>query len=106
MLEPFYHLNTYDLLNRKKTMKVKHTFCSLQDACEQLTYQYMPYDIFNMVWDQILPCERYIYEDIDHDQEYAFLFSEFVHKGSYKRNKRKKSLKVNKAFRLVYLDEE
>ena len=106
MLEPFYHLNKYDSLNRKKTMKVKHTFDSLQDVCEELTYQYMPYDIFSLVWEQLTPYDRYIYEDVDHDQEYSSLFSEYVHKGSYKRRNRKKSLKVNKAFRLMYLDNE
>ena len=91
MLLSFCHLNRYDLLNRKKTMKVKHTFDSLQDVCEELIYQYMPYDIFSLVWEQIIPYDRYIYEDVDHDQdhEYSSLFSEYVHKGSYKRRNKK-----------------
>tara|TARA_Y100000389_G_C16973910_1_gene276994 strand:- start:108 stop:443 length:336 start_codon:yes stop_codon:yes gene_type:complete len=106
MLEPFYHLNRYDSLNSKKTMKVKNTLHSLQDVCEELTYQYFPYDIFSLVWEKIIPYDRYIYEDIDHDQKYSFMFSEYVYKGSYKRKNKKKSLKVNKAFRLMYLDDD
>lgn len=106
MLESFYHFNKYDFLNRKRTMKVKSTCSILQDVCEELTYQYMPYDIFSLVWEQIAPYDRYIYEDVDHDYEKYFLFSEYVHKGSYKRKNKKKSLKVNKAFRLMYLDDD
>ena len=87
-------------------MKVKQTFNSLQDICEELTYQYMPYDIFNLVWEQITPFEKYIYEEVNHDNEYSFLFLEYVNKGSYKRKNKKNSLKVNKAFRLMYLNND
>lgn len=106
MLEPFYHLNRYDSLDRKKIMKVKQTFNSLQDVCEELTYQYMPYDIFNLVWEHIAPLDRYIYEEVDQDKEYSSVFSDFVNKGSYKRKNKKKTFKVNKSFRLMYLDDE
>lgn len=106
MLEPFYHQNKYDSLNRKKTMKIKQTFSSLQDVCEELTDQYMPYDIFSLVWNQIAPYDKNIYEEVDHDREYSFLFSEYVNKGSYKRKNKKKSLKVSKSFRLMYLNDD
>lgn len=106
MLEPFYHLNRYDSLNRKKKMKVIQTLNSLQDVCEDLTYQYMPYEIFSLVWDNIEPFDRYIYEEVDHDKEYSSIFSDFVKKGSYKRKNKKKTLKVNKSFRLFYLDDD
>lgn len=107
MLEPFYHDNRFDFLNKKTIMKANYTYESVNSVCENLIEKHMPFHIFNIVWNHITPFDRYIYEEVDYDEEYSYLCADFVTKGAFKKKNRKKpALKVGKAYRLVFWDDE
>ena len=80
-------------------MNAYKTFTSLTQSCESLIYKRMPYQVFNIVWDNIDRVDKYIYEDYD---EYC-IYDDYVDKGPSKKTNKKHRLKINKAIRYMRL---
>lgn len=87
------HTNIYERLRYIDVMKKKDTY----DTFNEIDHgPYIPYDIFLLIWNQILPEDRVIYEAEDTE----FLYDDVVVKGSRKYSKTKKQkTKIRKAVR-------
>ena len=103
MLDIFFDYNQFDELHPRQSMNAHKTYRTINDVCEHLILQHMPYHVFDIMWRGIDRFDRYIYEEIDDDIDDLY-YTDYVHKGSYKNNKKKnKRLKINKAIRYMSL---
>lgn len=100
--------NYYSPLVRQKTMHSQCTYQSIHDVCQSLINEYIPYDLFKLIWKELDIYDKIIYDDDEiENQEVEHLYAEFVAKGAYKYGKNnKKRTKLRRSVRYKWFDAE
>lgn len=97
-----YPYNIFNNLREQSTMKKSNTFFSVSDISEELTDKNIPFDVFSLIWNYIDDTDRIIYGDESIEDVYV----DYVTRGSYKRHKQKKRIKLGKSVRIGFLYED
>ena len=108
MLDINYDQNYYSPLVCQKTMNSQCTYQSIHDVCQSLINEYIPYDLFKLIWNELNIYDKIIYDDDEiENEEVEHLYAEFVAKGAYKYGKNnKKRTKLRKSIRYKCFDDE
>lgn len=75
--------NYYSPLVCQKTMNSQCTYQSIHDVCQSLINEYIPYDLFKLIWNELNIYDKIIYDDDEiENEEVEHLYAEFVDKGA------------------------
>lgn len=85
-----YPYNIFNNLREQSTMKKNNTFFSVSYISEDLTDKKIPFDVFSLIWNYIDDTDSIIYGDDSIEHVYV----DYVTRGSYKRHKQKKRIKL------------
>lgn len=107
MLDIINDQNYYSPLICTKTMNYKCTYQSIDTVCKKLINGYIPNDLFKIIWDEMDPYDKLIYEDEIENENVHYLYAEFISKGAYKYGKNnKKKKKLRRSIRYKCFDDE
>lgn len=97
-----YPYNIFNKLREQSKMKKNNTFSSVSDISEELIEKNIPFDVFSLIWENIEEYDRIIYGD----ESLEHVYVNYVTRGSYKRHKNKKKVKLGKSIRFDFLYED